>query len=99
MKKIYIYSPLRDNYALNITRAKWYCREVAKRGHIPIAPHVYCTQFLEDTDPEEREMGMEIGLNLLDICDEVWVFGYQLSTGMKAEIERAANKGIPVYFK
>lgn len=53
---------------------------------IPIAPHVYCTQFLDDTIPQEREAGMELGIALLDMCDELWVYGHKQS-------ERRLEKG------
>lgn len=97
MKKVYICSPCRGDYEKNIQKAQGYCREVVHMGVIPIAPHVYLTQFLNDTIPEERSIGLNIGLELLKECNEVWVYGIQNpSEGMKAEIELAKELGIPV---
>lgn len=97
MKKVYIYSPCRGDYEKNIRKAQGYCREAVRMGVIPIAPHVYLTQFLDDTIPEERTTGLNIGLELLKDCSEVWVYGIQNpSEGMKAEIELAKSLGISV---
>ena len=86
MKIIYICSPLKGDYEKNIFNAKMYCREVAIQGNIPIAPHIYFTEFLDDTKQEERELGMKYGIELLKMCDELWVYG-KPSEGMQKEIE------------
>ena len=83
----------------NITKAQGYCREAAELWPdvLPIAPHVYCTQFLDDTNPQDRAVGMDMGLSLLSMCDELWVYGIDNpSEGMKAEIAYAEEHGIPV---
>ena len=49
-------------------------------------PHFYAL-VLNDNEPEERELGQNAGKTLLWFCDEVWVFGDILSSGMKAEIK------------
>ena len=64
---------------------------------LPIAPHVYFTQFLDDSDPCERRMGIVAGMELLEQCSEVWVFGMENpSAGMKKEIAKANELGIPI---
>lgn len=96
---IYICSPCRGDMEKNIIKAQGYCREVADRWPdvVPIAPHVYCTQFTDDTIPAERELGMELGIAMLDMCDELWVYGIENpSEGMRREIEYAKANGIPV---
>lgn len=95
MKKVFICSPLRGDIQGNIEKARGYCREAIDAGHLPIAPHVYFTQFLDDLKPDERTLGLELGRKLLKICDEVWVYG-KPSEGMKAEIYLAHEIGIPV---
>ncbi len=96
---IYICSPCRGDMEKNITKAQGYCREVVELfpDVVPIAPHVYCTQFMDDTNPKERALGMELGISLLGICSELWVYGMDNpSEGMKAEIEYAKEHGILV---
>ena len=43
-------------------------------------------QFLEEDDPEERQLGIDMGLVLLSKCHELWVFGNRISSGMSVEI-------------
>lgn len=86
-KLVYVCSPLKGNIEENINKAKGYCKEVIEKGFIPIAPHIYFTQFLNDLKEEERKMGIECGMELLKLCDELWVYGdYTKSEGMTAEI-------------
>ena len=64
-KLVYICSPCRGDIEKNIEKAQYYCREAVELWDdvIPIAPHVYFTQFLDDTKPEERTAGMDMGLD------------------------------------
>lgn len=98
-KFVYICSPCRGDYEQNLQFARAYCRTVMTffPDVIPIAPHIYFTQFLDDEKQNERALGMEAGFALLDICDEIWVFGLDNpSEGMQAEIDYAHKNGIPL---
>lgn len=98
MKKIiYVCSPLRGDVKNNIKRANEYSKFVYQQGYIPVAPHVTFTQFLNDDIPEERKDGMDMGLELLRVCDEVWVFGEILTEGMAREAELAERLGRPIH--
>ncbi len=105
---IYICSQMRglppytkDKYNKNLKKAAEYCRKVAADGYTPIAPHLFFAGFLDDQNLEERADGIRMGMELLEKCDEVWVFGAEegISEGMKAEIERAREKTIPVRYR
>ena len=98
-KLVYICSPCRGDIEKNIEKAQRYCREAVELWDdvIPIAPHVYFTQFLDDTKQEERAAGMDMGLSLLAMCDELWVYGIENpSEGMRNEIEYAKQHQIPI---
>lgn len=98
-KMVYICSPCRGDIEKNIQKAQGYCREAVELfpDVVPIAPHVYCTQFLNDTNDDERAAGMEMGITLLDMCSEIWVYGMENpSEGMKAEMEHAKEHGITI---
>ena len=98
-KLVYICSPFRGNYEENTKNARTFCEVVMKYfpDTVPIAPHLYFPQFLDDTNPTERSLGMEAGIALLDKCDEIWVYGLGIeSEGMRAEIEHAKKHGIPI---
>ena len=93
MKKIFICSPLKGNIEENIKKAREYSREVVLAGDIPITPHIYFTQFLDDNNPEERELGIAMGRKLLEICDEMWIYG-EPSEGMQGDIEHFKGRKI-----
>lgn len=111
VKKVYVCSRLRGNTAgmteeqkrehmlENIRWVKRVCRAIAVLGlAIPIAPHLYFTQFLDDTVEKERQIGVDFGLQLLDLCDELWVCDTIISKGMQEEIDRAHRTGKPVKY-
>jgi len=97
--KIFVCSPLRGDIETNITNTKNYCKSVANQGFIPFAPHIFCTQFLDDSIETERIQGINIGLEFLKICDEIWVIGDLFSEGMRTEIEFAKKYKIKIVYK
>lgn len=99
MKKTYICSAYasKGDKQQNVANAMEYCRMAIKRGYLPIAPHVFYTQMLNDDIEEERAAGLAIGMELLKECDEIWVFG-SVQGGMIAEVQMAADLGMKVVF-
>lgn len=67
-------------------------------GVSPIVPHLLFPQFLKEEDPEERDLGIRLGLEQLAMCDELWVFGKEISQGMSKEINFAEERGIPIKY-
>lgn len=102
MTKVYICSPLRGDYEANQKKAENYCRLAVLVGLFPIAPHIYLPRFMDDTNPEERETALRMGLDILEMCNEMWVFmpdSKEPSEGMKREIEKAnQDKMRVIYF-
>lgn len=97
MKKIFICSAYSGDIDCNIEKAKEYCRWAAVEcGVIPIAPHLFFPQFLDDNVEAERELGINMGLSLLKECSELLCFGDSITKGMKKEIDTAVQLGIPV---
>lgn len=91
---IYVCSPLRGDIDVNINKAINHCRFVYAEGGIPLAPHTIFTQFLNDDIPEERVAGIEMGIQLLLKCDELWAFGDKISEGMAVEMAAAKTLGL-----
>ena len=89
---VYICSPYAGDIDRNVKAAQNYSRFAVDKGYIPIAPHLLFPQFMNDTDPQERELGLFFGNALMSKCSEVWVFGSFISPGMQAEIKRARWK-------
>lgn len=89
---VYICSPYAGDVETNVQKARRYCRFAVDKGYIPIAPHLLFTQFLNDDNPKERQLGIFFGNAVMSKCSEVWVFGEHISNGMEAEIKRAKRK-------
>lgn len=96
MKKAFICSPFRGDIEGNTKRATYYAQITAGTDEIPIVPHLYFPIFLDENDPNQRMKGIEMGLELMDMCDEVWVFGFKITEGMRFELEHAREKRKPV---
>ena len=93
---IYICSPLKGDVKRNIEKANYYARYAYSQGCIPLAPHTIFTQFLDDNNPKERNDGMAMGLALLEHCAELWVFGTNITKGMRKEIDYARKQKIEI---
>jgi len=93
MKLVFVCSPYRGDVKQNIANAIEYCRREISNGNTPIAPHLIYPQMIADDDK-----GIKLGLNILDRCDELHVYG-EPSEGMQREISYAHGKGIAVVYK
>lgn len=94
---VYICSPYSQGCINeNIENARRYSRTAALRGYIPLAPHLLFPQFLDDCDKQERQLAIRMNNILLGKCHELWICGTVVSKGMKQEIRRAGEKGIPI---
>ncbi|WP_322173931.1 DUF7768 domain-containing protein [Acutalibacter caecimuris] len=93
---VYICSPLSGNITANQRNACRYCRFAVDSGCIPLAPHLYFPQFMNDGIMSERDLALFMDLVLLSKCDQLWVFGDRVSKGMSIEIEKARRKGQPI---
>lgn len=61
-----------------------------------VAPHAYLPYLLDDSNPEERALALSFGASLLALCDRLVIYGDRISSGMKEEIRRARELGIPI---
>ena len=95
---VYICSPYSGDVDENVKAAREYCRLAVDKGYIPVAPHLLYPQFMDDSDRDERELGLFFAIVLLGKCDELWVFGERISNGMSREIAKAKKRGIPVRY-
>ena len=96
-RMVYIASAMRGDIEGNLKKASAYCHAATQAGVVPIAPHLYFSSYLDDLIPEERNTGMQMGLDILRRCDELWVFG-EPTEGMRGEIELAKRLKIPILY-
>ena len=62
------------------------------------SPHLYFTRFLDETNPQDRELGLFMGRVLLTKCVELWVFGSRVTAGMEREIAKAEERSMPIRY-
>lgn len=89
---VYVASAYSGDVTTNTEKAKQYCRFAMEQGQIPMAPHLMFPQFMNDDDPDERELAIFMDVILLGKCDELWVFGDTISAGMSVEIDVAKKR-------
>lgn len=99
---VYVCSPLFaatiEEIEENMKKAGYYAALITKQfGCRAIAPHSFLPQYLDDNIPQEREVALAFGLSVLKITRAVVICGNHISNGMKVEIEKAKELGIPVY--
>ncbi len=93
---IYIASPLSGDVQRNLDFARRACRYAIALGVTPFAPHLLYPQMLDDNDPAERQLGIDMGNQMLKLCQELWLCGDQISAGMTDEWKTAEESGILV---
>ena len=92
-RMIYICSPYAGNTEENTAFARQACGYAIRQGAVPLAPHLLYPQILNDSVPEEREIGIRLGLDILERCEELWICGDRMSAGMKRETAYAKARG------
>ncbi len=103
-QKVFICSPLRPcgeteeekqkDLHRNKQLARFACRYATEHGYMPLAPHLYFTEFMDESDPKDREEGIRYGLKWLEACEEIWVIERRITDGMKREIAVARKRGM-----
>lgn len=92
---VFISSPFAGDTRRNTKRARGFCRFAVSKNCIPVAPHLLFPQFMEEDDPAQRDLGIFFGMVLMSKCQEVWVFGRDITKGMAVEIERPSGGVCP----
>ena len=95
-QRIYVCHPFAGDVEVNTGRVKAICLALVENGLLPVAPQLYLPQFLDEAT--DRDRALELCLELLEVCDEVRVYGGRISPGMRLEIKHAEAMDIPVRF-
>lgn len=103
MRRVIIESPYRADTDAGIAAyAQEAVRDCLARGEAPIASHLLIAAhgILDDTDPAEREQGINAGLAWQMVADAVVVYtDFGISNGMSLAIDRARFYNIPVEYR
>ena len=89
---VYICSPYSGDVEGNVQKARQYSRFAVDQGAIPLAAHLLFPQFMSET--RERDLALFMDMVLMGKCEEVWVFGSEITSGMAAEIQKAKKRNM-----
>lgn len=95
---VYICSPYSGDVEANVVLARRFCAFAVSAGQIPLALYLHYPQFMDDADPDARELAVLFNRILLSKCEELWANIGRVSAGMRAEIDWAHQMDIPVRF-
>ena len=93
---VYICSPFSGDVEGNTQRARDYSRFAVDQGAVPLAPHLLLPQFM--SEKTERDLALFMDMVLLGRCEQLWVFGKNISSGMAAEIDKAKQKKMKIRY-
>jgi hypothetical protein len=71
IKKVIIESPYKGDIETNETYARLAMCDSIMRGEAPFASHLLYTQVLDDNEPNERELGLNLGISWIKAADLV----------------------------
>lgn len=99
---LYVCSPLsaptQAEIEKNMKKAKCYMSIIESiTGKRAIAPHAILPGYFDDNIPEEREICLKFGLDVLSHAEGMVVCGKRISSGMIGEITRAMDIVLPIY--
>jgi hypothetical protein len=102
MRRVILESPYAGEVEANVAYARAAMRDSLKRGEAPIASHLLYTQpgVLDDSIPEERQMGIDAGLAWGHEAEATVVYMDRgKSRGMQYGIDRAIREDRPVEYR
>ena len=93
---VYICSPFSGAIEGNTQKARAYSRFAVDQSAVPLEPHLLLPQFM--SEKAERDLALFMDMVFLGRCEQLWVFGEKISSGMAAEIEKARHKKMKIRF-
>jgi len=100
MKLIIIESPYAGDIERNMQYLNLCILDAIKRRESPYASHIMLTSALNDADPVERSVGIEVGFAWHEKADyTVAYIDYGISDGMRYGIDNTISLGKEVIYR
>lgn len=100
IKLVILESPYAGQIEQNLSYARRAALDCAHRGEAIAASHLLYTQFLDDGQPEHRELGIKLGLAWRRVVDySVFYTDRGWSHGMRAALASAQAEGHRFLFR
>ena len=80
-------APTREGHLANLARAKrWVRWSIDNYPDVAVVANwLYYCEVLDDSNPAHRQRGIAHGIQVLKLCQELWLVGGRVSSGMHAE--------------
>jgi len=99
-KKVVIESPYSGDTKKNLAYLNLCMLDSIRRGEAPIASHKLYTDILNDDDPEERSLGINLGFAWLKVADLVAFYSdLGMSRGMSLSLDRLKKRIVRVPYE
>lgn len=100
MQRVIIESPFAGRVRKNIRYARRCMLDSLQLGEAPYLSHLLYPQVLDDTNPEQRSLGIKAGLTWGDVADITAVYqDYGISLGMTIGINDAVIMGRKIEYR
>ena len=96
---LYIASPCRGDVEGNMAVARGLAGYFARQGFTPLGSHLVLAGELDDENPRDREVAIEVGKHMVTLCDALFAFypeGGVPSEGVTGEVQVAIAAGLEV---
>ena len=95
-KVVYLCAPLHGDVKANMEFARQKGNEELAAGNIPVCPHFLLPPSARINQPKQVQAARDMGIKILEACQEVHVYGNLWTDRMWDEIHHAEQLGIPV---
>lgn len=95
-KRVYICAPYDGENTRSREKIWGYCLFARERTYAPIAPFLYYPQFMPEIYEKEMQLMRSLALRDLLTCEEIWVFGNEVTPEMENEISCASSHGLNI---
>jgi hypothetical protein len=98
MKIVYMAHPVSGDVEANLKRAKKWIKWIeANHSNVAVVANwiIEC-EIWDDDDPAQRAAGLRRDLAIIKRCDELWMVGPRVSSGMAQERDQALQFGLRV---
>ena len=93
---VYLCAPLHGDVKANVEFIREKANEELDAGNIPVCVHFLFPVSARINQPKQMKAAWDMGLQMLEACQEVHVYGAVWTDRMWEEINRADQLGIPV---
>lgn len=91
---VYICAPYDGKDTRSLEKIWNYCMFAKEHRYMPVAPYLYYPQFMNDFDERESRIMNQFARCDIRHCEEVWVFGKEITSEMEKILDCAQYEGL-----